>query len=463
MSGHKRATITANTDNIRQMSQAEMSIRFVEAGLNVLSDRLNDYAQQNREAEAIQAELAQEVLIQTLAQVDEAFSEMEEQSQSALAEQQEIYFQQLSVINEQVEQINAQHLDQLSAQYQSAIDEVARRNEEALVVVAEKLQVISQERKSKTYHIRKWIEAVGILYQSILEDPFIEIVYPGFTNHIAAQIRDAEDDLHSGYYDAALMCAKNSYREISTVKIQAEQERQQYQHLKSLLWKKLELLEQELKINQRVRVFDLQGNPLPNEITVDDWVSGKMSLLLERIIKTQTLISRPVSPGQIDKLKQVLNHKLPQWQVMMKDYVFQARSEVINSQLRMNIALMVVRALSNQGYKLLLTNYAGNDMRSDYQAQLVDNEGSEILVQVEPAGSQPQTAELNLYTQDADKRTPHELRQRALEIQRSIRRAGLTISELSPVEQAPQPFDLSNRRVKQELQQKQVEYDSSKR
>ena len=44
-------------------------------------------------------------------------------------------------------------------------------------------------------------------------------------------------------------------------------------------------------------------------------------------------------------------------------------------------------------------------MRSDYRAQLTDREGSRVMVQVDARAGQPEAVELNLFTQDADKRT----------------------------------------------------------
>jgi hypothetical protein len=94
---------------------------------------------------------------------------------------------------------------------------------------------------------------------------------------------------------------------------------------------------------------------------------------------------------------------------------------------------MVVKALETQGYKLERSTYIDGDMRSNYRAQLADNEGSRVLVQVEPQAGLPQAMELNLFTQDVEKRTPHELKQRSIEIQRSLRRAGLIVGDLTPV------------------------------
>jgi hypothetical protein len=463
MSGHKHATITARAENIRQLSQTEMAVRFVEAGLNELSARLDQYARQDREADGLHTQAAQEILIQTLGEVDEAFGALEEQTQIALTQQQDQFYEQLNSLNEYSEQANAEKLEQISEQYQSALEELSHFQDESITILSEKLERIARGQKRKNFHIIKWLEAVNVLYQSIEHDPFIEIVSPGFLEESTESIRQAQANLAAGYAEAALVIGQNTYRAISQVKIRAQQERQQYQNLTFLLHKKLQLLEQEVLLNQSVHAFDLQGNTLPNEIAVDEWVEGNLSRLHQKIQAAQTLVEKPVSIHQIDKLKKAIKHIIPLWHKKLDDFVYQARAEAINSQLRMNIALMVVRSLSSQGYRLVQTQYNNEDMRAEYLAQLVDDEGSQVLIQVEAGGSQPETAELNLFTQDADKRTPHELKQRSKEIQRSISRAGLRVSELKPVEQATQNVHNSQERVKDGQQRKQLEQFAPKR
>ena len=463
MSGHKHATITARAENIQQLSQTEMAVRFVEAGLDELSARMDQYARQARETDILNAQAAQEILIQTLAQVDEAFGSLEQQTQVALTQQQDQFYEQLNTLNEYSEQANAEKLEQISEQYQSALEELSHFQDESITLLSEKLERIAHGQKSKNFHIIKWLEAVNVLYQSIEHDPFIEIVSPGFIVESTELIRQAQTNLASGYPEAALVNVQNTYRAISQVKIRAQQERQQYQNLTFLLHKKLQLLEQEVLLNQRVHAFDLQGNTLPNEITVDEWVEGNLSRLHHKIQAAQTLVEKPVSLQQIDNLKKAIKHIIPLWHKKLDDFVYQARAEAINSQLRMNIALMVVRSLSNQGYRLVQTQYNDEDMRAEYLAQLVDEEGSHVLIQVESAGSQPETAELNLFTQDADMRTPHELKQRSKEIQRSISRAGLRVSELKPVERTTQNVQTFKERVKDGQQRKQLEQIAPKR
>jgi hypothetical protein len=463
MSGHKHATITARAEDIHQLSQTEMAVRFIEAGFQELSARLDRYGQHEAQAEVLQAEAAQEILIQTLAQVDEAFSDLEQQTHSALVEQQEQFSEQLNSFNEYSEQVNAEKLEHLSNQYQDALEELSHYQDESITLISEKLEKIAHHQKRRNYPTIKWLEAVDVLYHSIEHDPFIEIVSPGLFVDSTESIKQAQANLASGYSEAALVTAQNTYREISRAKMRAEYERHQYQNLAILLRKKLELLDQEILLNQRVHAIDLHGNPLPNEITVDEWVDGSLSRLHQKIKAAQLLLDEPVSTSQISKMKKAIKQVIPYWQSKLSDFVYQARAEAINSQLRMNIALMVVRSLSSQGYRLVHTQYNEEDMRADYLARLVDDDGSQVIVQVESTGNKPEMAELNLFTEDAEKRTPHELKQRSKEIQRSIRRAGLMVGELVPIDQNRQNMPIPVTRMKDDQQHKQLEQVAPKR
>ena len=110
----------------------------------------------------------------------------------------------------------------------------------------------------------------------------------------------------------------------------------------------------------------------------------------------------------------------------------------------MNIARLVVTALASQGYYLDGSGYTGEDMRQGYLAEMVDMENSRIMIHVEPASGSSGTVELNLDIEDIHKRTPHEIRQRSLEIQRSLQKAGLQVGELLPVNPENRPYRLGS-------------------
>ena len=453
MSGHKRATVTARVENIRELSQTEMAVRFVETGLKELSDRLDQASQTEKDLQRFQVEAQNQQLIQALSEVDEAFGRLEEDAQQAFTHLDENYLQQLSQFGEYIEQTNAHQISDIHEHYQAALDELTEQHELSLATISEQMDTLLHEHQSLDLTVDKWIDACSTLLQYIPQHPagnFIKNM-----SYYDQMINQALENQQAGYKEAALITAQNAYREISQARFLLNQWHDQYSALSRLLDKKLQVLDQEIELNKQVHVLDLQGNPLDVEIWVDDWVGGKLNQLQQEVRTALAWLEKPPSQARLKQIRHLLKYSLHRWQTELSEFVFHARSEVISSQLRMNTALMVVRALESQGYKLEKSTYAGGDMRSDYRAQLTDREGSRVLVQVEPQAGLPQAMELNLFTQDADKRTPHELKQRSIEIQRSLRKSGLDVDDLTPVTAAHLSHNRYHKkpvyRVKQEM------------
>ncbi len=431
MSGHKRATVTARAENIRQLSQTEMAVRFVEAGLKELSQRLDQSEQHERDLEQIQEETQNQQLIQALSAVDEVFARFEDDTRSTLHQQEQEFYQQISDFGNLVEESSAYQIAEIHADYQTALDELSEQHELSLAAISEQVDNLLYEHQSLDLTVEKWIDASSTLLQSIADHPTWN--FPKHMSYFTQMIDQAIENQQAGYKEAALISAQSAYREISQARVRLNQLYCQYSALSRLLNKKLQLLDQEIELNKQVHVLDLQGNPLDMEIWVDDWVGGNLSQLQQEVRSVLTWLEKPPSQARLKQLRQYLKSYVPRWQSLLSEYVYQARSEVINSQLRMNTALTVIRTLETQGYKLERSTYRDGDMRAGYRAQLTDSEGSRVLVQVEPQAGLAEGMELNLFTQDADKRTPHELKQRSIEIQRSLRKAGLQIGDLTPV------------------------------
>jgi len=436
MSGHKRATITARTENIRELNKTDMAKRFVEAGLNQLSQRLTQASHKKAKIETVQRENYNQELLQALAQVDQAFGQLEVETMHALEQQEADFFSQLDQYQELVETENEHRIAEINDQVHLAINDLAAHHEESLNDLEEKLDRINVDNQTRAQNAQRWIEAAQVMMDAMLEDPMMAGRNAEYLSFCSELIDQAEDNQQSGFQEAALIAAQNAYRELYKARVKLYQLRSQYFVLSNKLIQELELIEQEVNLNQQVQVFDLRGNPLESEIWVDDWVGGKLNLLKEEINSAREILGKTPSTYLVKKIRNLLQHVLPEWHARLSDYVYQARSEVINSQLRMNIALLVIKNLASQGYRLEQSQYTAEDMRLDYRAQLTDSEGSKILVQVEAMGDKPENTELNIFTQDFDKRTPHELKQRSIEIQNSLRKAGLLVGDLVPVTRA---------------------------
>jgi hypothetical protein len=123
------------------------------------------------------------------------------------------------------------------------------------------------------------------------------------------------------------------------------------------------------------------------------------------------------------ELSEILEKAIPEAKQAVEDAVFHARLAILNSQLRINIADLVIEALQKQGYVLQQAEYAGSDQRMAYSAKVRNLEGNEIVIQVYPSDLVGKN-ELHLVSLDRENRTEHELRQRSLEVTRSLGQHG---------------------------------------
>jgi hypothetical protein len=106
---------------------------------------------------------------------------------------------------------------------------------------------------------------------------------------------------------------------------------------------------------------------------------------------------------------------------------------------RINIADLVVQALEQQGFVLQESQYNNNDQRKAFSARVQNLEGSEVIIQVMPVPGDAGKNELQLHSLDKDMRTEHELRQRSLEISRTLNDYGLVVGAMTTADKPGQP------------------------
>ena len=86
-----------------------------------------------------------------------------------------------------------------------------------------------------------------------------------------------------------------------------------------------------------------------------------------------------------------------------------AMEEALNSQLRVNIADIVIQALESQGFCFAASEYLQNDQRKAFSANVTNLAGDKIIIGVEPNKGEPGSSNLHLISADAEQRTEHEL------------------------------------------------------
>jgi hypothetical protein len=183
--------------------------------------------------------------------------------------------------------------------------------------------------------------------------------------------------------------------------------------------------------NRKSPAIDLQGNELDILIEVDHWSGGELSRLIEY---TGDLLDQLETSNELldfATLENLINETIPELSCELEDIITRVRMDVISSQMRINIADLVIGALSEQGFVPESSGYSKADLRDSFYANVRNLEGSEIVIQVEPIEGIGNRNELHLHSLDHEGKTRHELRQRSKEITRSLQKYGLQVGAMS--------------------------------
>ncbi|HSQ18028.1 MAG TPA: hypothetical protein VLM83_10035, partial [Anaerolineales bacterium] len=327
-----------------------------------------------------------------------------------------------------------QELANMQENYELALEEVESRFLESYKPVTDVLLGMMETQADQMAYYERWLATVQALAESLVSQADIDQVYPDLEASYQESVALAEQNVQAGLIETAVGELQRTYHELSLRLTRYRSFTNQYDELRRTAKLKLAKLEQEILHNQQVPGMDLEGRVLPYTIEVNTWVGGDFARLFQEVQRGLQQIDAPVSTGQMNRLREMITKRIPAWQTQAGELVYQARMAVINSQLRMNIASLAMKALKTQGYQIEQAGYEEEDMRGEYRVQMVDIEGSRIVIKVEPKPGAVADTELHVYANDQAKRTPHEMRQRAREIERSLSGAGLMVGELTQEE-----------------------------
>ncbi len=438
MSGHKHTTVRARLSDLRELSQAERSQRFVKSKLEKVTRRLEKQAQLEREQTLQHLQAANQELVENLSIFDEEIGLFESQVGEALVEQQQYFSEALEQVTGDLYEEHDQQLATIQENYQVALEEVESRFLESYKPITDVLRGMMGAQADQMVYYERWLATVQAMVESLLRQPEMDRIYPDLEASYQESVALAEQNVQAGMIETAVGELQRTYHELSLRLTRYRSFTAQYDELRRTAKLKLAKLEQEILHNQHVPGMDLEGRVLPYTIEVNTWVGGNFARLFQEVQRGLQQIETPVSTVQMNRLREMITQRIPVWQAQVGELVYQARMAVINSQMRMNIASLAMKALKTQGYQIEQAGYEEEDMRGEYRVQMMDIEGSRIVIKVEPKPGAVADTELHVYANDQAKRTPHEMRQRAREIERSLSGAGLMLGELTQEETGTQ-------------------------
>jgi hypothetical protein len=331
---------------------------------------------------------------------------------------------------------NDQLLTALIDQFNEAIGQHSHDLSQQFMLQESRLESIETRVDLYRNEAKKWIEASSKLHEFILDHYSLDADTANAIEFEVQRLNIAIDQFNQGLVESACGAGLENYFYFSQIHARLEAQEVlrmvHYERLVELAAQIRDRIERQL----HVHAMDVDGNELSEVIDVDFWTEGAYGDLVDDFNKLLASISN--QPGLMDADIEENRNLLIEIETRSVELVTQARMGVLSSQLRFNIAQIVVQALETQGFNLEEARFNRSDYRDAFTATTRNLSGNEVVVTIDPSPNLAEGGKLHIASTDSTLITEHELLQRNQEIFKAIDEAGLDVSNIqsgdSPVQ-----------------------------
>lgn len=448
MSGHKRTTISISEAEYRKLHEAEMKLRFMDKYLPEALDQAKEEADAALQKALEGVEARQQSFAMQTRDLQEELKAVEWATSQAIVEQAAHFTQNLQNSQNLLWDNLQSELEQFSRQFKAEIAYEHAQNQAEFGWLRQQFSNLEEDHLRKKELAIAWAQSAALLDQFIQEAYPAPLFDPQRIDALEDELRQVFLNLEQEVPEAAIALAQQSYFKFSRLRVELENKILQTELLYQTVEQNAARLLGWMESIRQVPALDLEGNPTGLWVDVDYWTGGRLQASNQQVGEHIAALFASDARFDPEWLKNLLEVQLPAWQKEAEDLVFSARLCVINSQIRINIAELIVRALQEQGFQLQDGSYRNNDMRDGFEALVQSLDGSEVLIRVEPLEDQSGSADVHLISLDQEMRTERELTQRARELGETLQRYGLAVGGQNagyayPLEAEPAPRQIA--------------------
>jgi hypothetical protein len=425
MSGHKHATVTIRESEYRRLHDIDMKSRFSLLGRQhkekdqkeneVINAMVQAFDKRQNEFESYIDALNNEIV------------QIEKETAQALEQQQNNLSVQLASLKENSILVVNEYIQSLSEK----VDSCLRRHQNELSEFRQNLEMLSGNMADKNDLAESWLTSANTL-RSFIETHYDHASWlPGQFEQIDLQLQQASGNLAAGMPEAALVLAQQAYMAGSQARIEMERLISQWQILFQVALQAVEDLYHDISANNYIPALDINGSQLPILIDLDHWSVHRYTNMLRSVKSYLSRLRTASHRITSTELKDLIQNIVPRFRQDFDEIIYEARLDVIYSQIRINIADIAIQALGRQGFVIQEHGYTENDMRKPYFISLLNIEGSRVTILVNPMKDTKAANDLVINSFDTSTRTESELRSRSREIVKSLAQFGLQVGPLT--------------------------------
>jgi len=430
MSGSKR--ISVDEAAWRNAQAAAARLREVNRNLpGMLEDLRRDQERRLGEAEA-RVSARQDAMDRSLADLSAQTRKMQQQMTRRLQAKAQLLFNELRESTQQLREETRQALDAQETRLQAGLDEERRQREQDFQSLRDDLAGIQADRELALAEARTLLADARMLYQAIDAQLPHQRFAPGRMAELAPRLASAESNVARGLGEAALAQAQELCLQLSELRAEVELRYQEWQAAQVAATTALTAVLEQIKANESLEVTGSDGKLIDGvTLDVDYWSDGELAALRDRVTALADQVSSTDSQLDVAELRAIVQEQAPELDEQLTAIVGRAGARQFASQVRVNLAELVVTSLEDTTAYVWDSGdatYEGEDPRRAFYAKLVHPDNSEIVVEVAP-GEDGETCVLRILSFDVGVPDEEERVSRVHAIARSLRDEGVQISD----------------------------------
>ena len=473
MSGHKRETVTISQEEYRRMYEAERHAMYDTFTAPQLP---SEERTQQREYEftsilnaAEQRNLEYDHLIRNL---QSELREVERRSQDQIKEKQARLLEEMEQrtaraesdaqrwVNQRAQQLETEFVEyrrSLEAQVQRNQQLMGQQFQEGLTKGLRQIQESSAEYYTRTDQrlnaVEKRLQRDDLRIQQIAESAhqwlndgialydYLVSSYPQRSieqqelSELGQSLNQAHSDFQTGFYESCLSTCRYVSNRLGLLRVRAENTEVAVHQLMQQTLDSLDDLRQKANLCRRIQAIDIQGQSLDMTLDIAEWAPQEFEALVNSIEGIEEQVRSSADHLRPEQLANILSSEIRPLHSQILEMVDHVQHLSLNSQIRYNIAQMVVAAVITQGYRVIHGSFEQEDFDKGYVLNAQSADGGEVIVRIDPIPGQVTAHDLHIISQDHLLRSESELRQRAREINKSLQQFNLEISNKQILQQ----------------------------
>ncbi|MBN2048382.1 MAG: hypothetical protein JW750_11105 [Anaerolineaceae bacterium] len=364
-----------------------------------------------------------------VSKLENQFAQQQRSYSEAYLNQQVDFMNQISSLEHGMRQDANQLLRDQRAMYERGIAAMEHEFSAAVSDLEEELASIQNDHQEKAHYALTALENLEKTLAWVSDEYPWDRFLPDAIYDLEEAITQANWNYDQGFFDAVILQCQQIEQSLLRARREIERLEDEWYTLRDLLRYSAQDLFEKARSCRTVYPIDLQGRVMEEQapIHVNYWSNGKLADFQER---SRALIEE-ASDDDCDLSIEVMQDWIQDQQPAMEDelveIVMTARVNVLNAQLRANIASIITETMKQQGFVIESSQNTSNQIDKRFEVNMVNLAGDEVTISVDPIQNAVGENEIHIDSHDKESRTYYEINQRHAQVAESLQEHGLNI------------------------------------